>query len=299
MSKLLKNGARITVGAAVAIAFGVLLEQLWLTKAEAAFWTLIVGLLVLALLYRGELRLPQASQWILTRGAKHPMSTFLIIILIGGGLGASLFGGSWFWMIYEYKKNPPLLPPSPPSSIPSKPSTERPPTAAEIAEEVAKKLPGASKPKSQPLREPDPNLELLPKIAEDVGEIKKQTAPETPRRLSHAQRAAMLEVLRKYQGFPIEIATVLQDNEADDYAQDFVAIFREAGWNLGGPRGYSSTLWSRSPIGLQLWFRSNEAQPPSLGPVVTALRAAGLEPEGILQPQLRADQVQLIIGEKH
>ena len=78
-----------------------------------AILVLIVGGLWLILLHRDKLQLANLSDRLLGWGVKNSMFAFLIVVLGGGLLGATLFGGSWLWMIHEYKKNPPPLPPPP------------------------------------------------------------------------------------------------------------------------------------------------------------------------------------------
>jgi len=96
----------------VATAFAVVLTN-WLGLTEAAIVVGIVGLLVLALLYREELKFAAASRWILDKGAQRPMPALISVALAGGIIGAVLFGGSWLWMIRDYRKNPPPPPSEP------------------------------------------------------------------------------------------------------------------------------------------------------------------------------------------
>lgn len=62
-------------------------------NVQVAVIVFIVGILLLVLLHREELKLP----------------ALLTVALIGGIFGAVLFGASWLYMIYHYKKNSPPL----------------------------------------------------------------------------------------------------------------------------------------------------------------------------------------------
>ena len=220
--------------------------------------------------------------------------------LVLHSLSTLFLASIWGFVLYTFSLwlvVPSQLPP-PPLSTTSKQPIERTPTAAEIAEEVAKKLPSASKPKSQPRREPEPNLGLLPKIAEDVGEIRKQTAPKAPRRLSPAQKTSMLEVLSEHPGLSIDIVAIMGDGESDRYAKDFVEVFRAANWNLGGPRGYSSLLSTLPTSGIEVRFKDSNDYTAALIPVIEAVRAAGIEPKWVWDKRFNREEVKLYIGKQ-
>jgi hypothetical protein len=119
----------------------------------------------------------------------------------------------------------------------------------------------------------------------------------TSRRLTKDQMDIMVSILKEFPGLEVEIETILGDREANDFALDFVAVFRAAQWNLGGPRGYSSSIYAPvNPAGLQIRFRSNNDSTPSIPPIANALKAAGIEPQAILKPDMRPDQVKIVIG---
>lgn len=127
----------------------------------------IIGIALLAILNRKELKLGVLSQKLINLGAKRPVQSFIVVSLCGAALGAILFGASWLYMIHDLKKNPPPLS-APPPVIPSKQPIERTPTAAEIAEEVAKKLPSVPRPRTLP--PPPTRIGTGPEAYKDVSD---------------------------------------------------------------------------------------------------------------------------------
>ena len=93
----------------VTTALALVLSEL-LGARGAALKVGIIGLLILALLSRNELKLLEHSLRILNKGAQHPMAALLIVTFAGAVLGAVLFGGSWLWTVHDYKTNPLPLP---------------------------------------------------------------------------------------------------------------------------------------------------------------------------------------------
>jgi len=101
-----KKPARVVVEFVVATALTLVLSD-WLDARGGALIVGIIALLILALLYRQELKLQEQSLRFLKKGAQHPMAALLIVTSAGAVLGAALFASSWLWMVHDYKKNPP------------------------------------------------------------------------------------------------------------------------------------------------------------------------------------------------
>lgn len=66
----------------------------------------------------------------------------------------------------------------------------------------------------------------------ETAELKTKTAP---RRLSDAQRAAMLPVLAILKGHPLGFACRMMDGESCDYAAELATFFLDAGCQVGEP----------------------------------------------------------------
>lgn len=237
-----------------------------------AILVLIVGGLSLILLHRDKLQLANLSDRLLGWGVKNPLFAFLIVVLGGGLLGATLFGGSWLWMIHEYKKNPPLLPPSPPSSIPSKPSTERTPTAAEIAEEVAKKLPSipTQKPKTGP---PAPGTQPSPGVG---------TAQDW---------VAIKEAMSVFPLGKIHVGKQMGSEWSHTAAANVRTIFIKMGWEVS----QSTDINSGIPPGANIYVKTKGcAAEAAATKLQQELRSRlGIQVRGSYEPSLADNQIEL------
>lgn len=114
---------------------------LWYFGNATAAWSLLILCFVLVVLLDDSVR-ARTQRWseeLLRKGAKQPMFYFWIFFGIGAVLWGTIFGGTWFYEMRAHKKNPPPFPPSP-SAV------SKPPTASEIAEEVAKRIPIPAQP---------------------------------------------------------------------------------------------------------------------------------------------------------
>lgn len=164
----LKNTVAAVVIFVVLAAATSILEAVFSIDVRISFGVMLIGALLIVWLYKEKLGLSDLSAEYLRKGARSPMSAYLIVAGIGGLFGVVLFGSSWLYMMHDFKKNPPPLFAPPPPSASSKQPVERTPTAAEIAEEVAKKLPSAPKPK--PLPPPPTRIGTGPEAYKDISD---------------------------------------------------------------------------------------------------------------------------------
>lgn len=143
----LKTAAKTILGFFVVTYAAVIVENLF--SREVTIAVLVVGLLLLALFHREELKLPALSAMLLHKGKRHPVLSSLTATVIGGIFVAALFGGSWLYVIYDFKKNPPPSPPSP-----------SPPHKAKVIPTLLKPQPETPRPKEKPPPSP-PSIALV------------------------------------------------------------------------------------------------------------------------------------------
>jgi len=77
--------------------------------------------------------------------------------------------------------------------------------------------------------DPEAVMTKLDEIQKGVNEIKQAHAP---RRLSEQQKTILRAVLLPFKGEKVTVSVPMGDPEAFHYAQDFVALFREVGFEL-------------------------------------------------------------------
>lgn len=97
----LRRSLRALVSGAVVAVFGILLNFI-LTTIEAAFWALLIFLLISALSYREELGLERHSDRILN--SLPLLLTELLFVFTVLLLGTIFIGGSWKYVSYQYSK---------------------------------------------------------------------------------------------------------------------------------------------------------------------------------------------------
>jgi len=68
---------------------------------------------------------------------------------------------------------------------------------------------------------------------ERADNLARQLAEQLPRRLTDAQRQRLIAAISKYPKQKVEVKCLTWDTEASRYAQDFVEVFRAAGWECG------------------------------------------------------------------
>jgi len=142
------------------------------------------------------------------------------------------------------------------------------------------------------------------KAAADSGKTASTVAEQaTPRHLSATQEQAIFNAIAPFRGNKIDIVVQLGNSEAMNFAEEFVAIFRRAGWDAGKNGGISQTVYGgEPPQGVQVMLNEGEYKaghlPNGAVALVRALDASGLAPQGFLNPQIPAGQIQLRVGTK-
>jgi hypothetical protein len=149
-------------------------------------------------------------------------------------------------------------------------------------------------PFEQTARELFPNLvgePALAKLHAELGELKTR---HSPRELSAPQREAVLVALRKFTHREIDITVVKNDPEAWQFAEQLKSTIEAGGWRV-----LAMTVGEFSvPIrGIFVSVRQTPA-PAEAGELVSALEAAGIVPNGNVDPRQRSERVNLVVATK-
>lgn len=91
------------------------------------------------------------------------------------------------------------------------------------------------------------------------------------------------------------ITATMNDSDSQKFANQLVAAFRAADWNLPGT-GMSIALFSGPVESVHVVVASREANPPGLGPFIQILRSAGINPIGEIDPKENPGQFRIIVG---
>jgi hypothetical protein len=134
--------------------------------------------------------------------------------------------------------------------------------------------------------------------------IEQLKAQQTGRHLSDEQKRVLERMLAPFSGQRIDVTCILGDTEGKQFAGDFVALLRSAGWNDGGGTGINQAVYGQDPIGIQVTLNDGEIRagrvPRSANVLVEALFNTGLivPKQAFRNAQAPADRITLIIGRK-
>ena len=124
---------------------------------------------------------------------------------------------------------------------------------------------------------------LLPQIAQDVGEIKQSVAPRQ-RHLSTEQRSRLISLLRNGKAFETAVRHSQGNMESQLYADEFVAVLKEAGWKMNPQPRF--LVQQRDAKGLWIMVHDMAKAPPCALLLQQSLKAVGLDAPGIAVPDL-------------
>src|SRR5216684_3008559 len=94
---------------------------------------------------------------------------------------------------------------------------------------------------------------------------------QAPRRLLDEQKKSLVKALSPFRGQKVSVAAVWGDKEGERFANDFVPVFSEAGWDFSGPPGISRVVYSRDPVGVNILLRAGEVSEGAIPPAATTL----------------------------
>lgn len=136
-----------------------------------------------------------------------------------------------------------------------------------------------------------PPESALSKLREDVESLRERRAP---RELTAAQQESLLVALRKNPPREIDITVIRNDPEAQSFAALLKTAIEAGGWRVVSmePGDFSVPI-----RGLFVSVRQTPA-PPAAGELVAALEAAGVVPNGNIDPRQRSERVNLVVATK-
>jgi hypothetical protein len=139
-------------------------------------------------------------------------------------------------------------------------------------------------------------------IAEMQRRLEETQRQQASRRLTPEQQKSLIATLSPFAGQKVSVVCILGDTEGQQFANDFISVFRSAKWDYGGGSGINQAAYTVNPIGIAASVKeaTPSAIPAPLGVLVVALADMGVMPGrniGI-DSALPPDTIQLQIGKK-
>ena len=118
-----------------------------------------------------------------------------------------------------------------------------------------------------------------------------------PRHLTPDQKAFLIQALKPFAGEKIEIMTPAGDNEASDYALEFEAVFKAAGWDTSAR---SQGMFTNPVRGVIPMISDKDKGAPSAAAirVAEAVHSLGLSSDAVASPQVLQGSMRLLVGSK-
>ena len=123
---------------------------------------------------------------------------------------------------------------------------------------------------------------------------------QASRRLTSTDEQTLVGALSPFPGQQIDITSILGDMEGQQFANEFVSVVQQAGWNA---TGVNQAPFSTNPIGVEVFYREpppNNVPPPALAALVDALMGLHILPArsvSIFQA-MAPDVIRLVVGTK-
>jgi hypothetical protein len=132
----------------------------------------------------------------------------------------------------------------------------------------------------------------LDKLGLSVADTQRRMAEQQRRRrLTDAQKSAIKQAIAPYSGQKIKILYPMNDGEASQYAQDFAAVFRDAGWQCDDIRGwFFATEFDNVVVAASNKLPAPVKPPKAIFPLVKVLMELGLTKNRGIDPLRMVNQ---------
>ncbi len=149
--------------------------------------------------------------------------------------------------------------------------------------------------------------ELQQKLNAADTELQHRPAPQRqtgPRRLSMEQQQRLLKVLSAFKGQKVTITSVIGDEEGDAFAEDFLNVFNNAGWDHGTHDKVDHRYITPTPVGVMVAMNEGEANAgrfmPAIESLISNLQQIGImsRNELLVNSEVPIGEINLIVGYK-
>jgi hypothetical protein len=137
-------------------------------------------------------------------------------------------------------------------------------------------------------------------LADAERKIEEAKQKQAYRRLTVEQKQTLIKALSPFRGYKVIILSILGDAEGKAYADDFVYVFAQAGWDYGGGVGVNQRRFDKDPIGIELTLNAAQVAagkiPWAAETLGRTLGALGLVVNGLRSPHVPPDTIEIRIG---
>jgi hypothetical protein len=148
-------------------------------------------------------------------------------------------------------------------------------------------------------------VEALQRKLEEAGQqVAALQEKQADRHLSDEQTRIIFEAIAPFPGQRVDLVTVMGNGEALRYAQDFLEVFKKAKWVVNGDMvaqaSYTGTDADVVGIVVSISQANGMAHraPMGAGILMQTMIRLGLIKEGFNHPDVRGDDVQVLVGRK-
>ena len=132
-----------------------------------------------------------------------------------------------------------------------------------------------------------------------TGEV---TRAQAYRHLTDEQKQTLIKALSPFRGDKVRIFYIVGDAEGKAYAEEFLYVFAQAGWDYGGGFGVNQGIFDQDPIGIDITLNATQVAtgkiPRAAETLARTLRALGLPERGFRSPGVAPGTIELRIGKK-
>ena len=123
---------------------------------------------------------------------------------------------------------------------------------------------------------------------------------QASRRLTSTDEQTLVGALSPFPGQQIDITSILGDMEGQQFANEFVSVVQQAGWNA---TGVNQAPFSTNSIGVEVFYREpppDNVPPPALAALVDALMGLHILPARTVSifQAMAPDVIRLVVGTK-
>jgi hypothetical protein len=128
------------------------------------------------------------------------------------------------------------------------------------------------------------------------------TSTQDSRHLSDEQKQTLIKALSQFRGDKVRIFYIVGDTEGKAYAEEFLDVFKQAGWDYGGGFGVNQGIFDQDPVGIDITLNATQVAsgkiPRAAETLARTLRALGLPERGFRSPGVAPGTIELRIGKK-
>ncbi len=139
-------------------------------------------------------------------------------------------------------------------------------------------------------------------LSEARKKVEEDTRTQDYRHLTDEQKQTLIKALSPFRGDKVRIFYIVGDAEGKAYAEEFLHVFAQAGWDYGGGFGVSQGIFDQDPVGIDITLNATQVAtgkiPRAAETLARTLRALGLPERGFRSPGVAAGTIELRIGKK-